>query len=100
MSQTVLTRERISDVLGQLVRRYKAQAAYLFGSYARGEATPDSDVDILVVGGPSFHPGDIFSIAEDAHRAFDKRVDAYELGELNEGTPFYRTVMAERVGVA
>ncbi|MBS5451528.1 MAG: nucleotidyltransferase domain-containing protein [Coriobacteriia bacterium] len=100
MSQSVLTRSHISDVLGQLVGRYGAQSAYLFGSYARGEATPDSDVDILVVGGPSFHPADIFSIAEDAHRAFGKRIDAYELSELNEGTPFYRSVMAERVSVA
>lgn len=31
-----------------VARKYNLHAVYLFGSYARGEATADSDVDLLV----------------------------------------------------
>ena len=31
-----------------VAQKYNLAAVYLFGSYARGEATPESDVDLLV----------------------------------------------------
>ena len=34
-----------------LLKKYHAEYALLFGSYARGEATPNSDIDLVVVGG-------------------------------------------------
>ena len=37
-------RERITPV----AKKYHLKAAYIFGSYARGEAKENSDVDILV----------------------------------------------------
>ena len=36
-----------------LLKKYHAEYALLFGSYARGEATPNSDIDLVVVGGPA-----------------------------------------------
>ena len=45
-------REEILDLLSktkpELESRYKVQRIALFGSYARGDQSPDSDVDILV----------------------------------------------------
>ena len=32
----------------QIAIRYKLKAVYLFGSYARGEATVESDIDFLI----------------------------------------------------
>jgi len=37
---------------GELGRRYKARVIGLFGSFARGEPRPDSDLDILAAFGP------------------------------------------------
>lgn len=48
-----------------LVNRYHAECALLFGAYARGDATPDSDVDVIVIGGPNFRKMNIFAFAED-----------------------------------
>jgi len=51
------TREEIIELLTrkkpELQRRFKVHRIALFGSYARGEQTPDSDVDILVDVDPS-----------------------------------------------
>ncbi len=100
MERGVLTREQLSSALAGLVERYGARAAYLFGSYARAEADGDSDVDVLIDGGPAFRKTDVFAIAEELHRAFGKRVDVYEVSELEEGHPFYNAVMRDRVLVA
>ena len=40
-------RARRDEIL-VLARRYKADNVRVFGSVARGEATPDSDIDLLV----------------------------------------------------
>ena len=44
----VLELDEIRNAVCDLGRRYGLQRAYLFGSYARGEATPESDVDIRI----------------------------------------------------
>ena len=49
VSQHVLSFTEIEDVIRTLLRQYRAEYALLFGSYARGEATPDSDLDVVVV---------------------------------------------------
>jgi len=41
--------DRIRAISERLKKEYNAQEVILFGSYARGEATRDSDVDILVI---------------------------------------------------
>ena len=60
----MLTVAEIEQNIRVLLNRYHAEYALLFGSYARGEATADSDVDVVVVGGPSFRKMNIFAFAE------------------------------------
>jgi predicted nucleotidyltransferase len=42
-------REEIRTMVRRIVRRFHPEKIILFGSYARGDAGPDSDVDLLVV---------------------------------------------------
>ena len=85
----------IESCIRVLLGRYHAEYALLFGSYARGEATPESDVDVVVVGGPGFRKTNILAFAEDLRTMTGKNVDAFELCELDVDTPFYHTVMQE-----
>jgi len=39
----------IDDVCIQIVNKYGPEKILLFGSYARGDVTEDSDVDLLIV---------------------------------------------------
>lgn len=39
----------LAEVVRRLIAAYKPERIYLFGSVARGEASPDSDYDLLVV---------------------------------------------------
>lgn len=53
LSDTLVRGRRLDDVLAEIVQRILSVRApervILFGSYARGEAGPDSDPDLLVV---------------------------------------------------
>ena len=42
-------RTPIQEIVSRIVRRFKPDKIILFGSHARGEGGPDSDVDLLVV---------------------------------------------------
>jgi len=45
----MINRRDIKRVCAQIAREFRPQRISLFGSYAYGEPTPDSDVDLLVV---------------------------------------------------
>ncbi len=45
----MIARKQIRQVCDQIVRLFKPQKVVLFGSYASGKPTEDSDVDLLVV---------------------------------------------------
>ena len=73
---------------------------YLFGSYARGDADEDSDLDFLVFGGENFKLTMIFALAEELRETLKKNVDVFEINEINKDSDFYNTIMRERLFVA
>ena len=96
----VYTQDGLIKIITSLLKKYHAGNAILFGSYARKEADRLSDIDLLVIGGPSFDPTDVFSLADDLHRATGKSVDVYELCEINQQSDFYQTILKEGVRIA
>ncbi len=42
-------KKMISEMVNRIVEHFDPEKIILFGSHARGEAGPDSDVDLLVV---------------------------------------------------
>jgi predicted nucleotidyltransferase len=49
ISKTTAVEAAIARMVQRIVRKFKPEQVILFGSHARGEAGPDSDVDLLVV---------------------------------------------------
>lgn len=90
----------IEQTIRQLLSRYHAEYALLIGSYARGEATEESDIDVVVFGGTRFKKTDIFAFAEDLRALTGKDVDAFEICEVNVGSPFYEAIMKEGKRIA
>ncbi|MGN0501819.1 MAG: nucleotidyltransferase family protein [Ruminococcus sp.] len=94
------TKSDIENAIRTLLVRYNAEYALLFGSYAREEETPDSDVDVVVFGGRNFKKTNTFAFAEDLREMIGKNVDAFEICEVDTGTPFYENLIRKGVKIA
>ena len=49
MTSSQQARDVIQQIVEKLVSGYAPQRAILFGSYAYGDPTPDSDIDLLII---------------------------------------------------
>lgn len=49
MGQAEIEDPKLAEIVRRLVEAYRPDRIYLFGSCARGEATRDSDYDLMVV---------------------------------------------------
>ena len=100
MNTKIMTLQDITYIVRPLADKYNIKSVYLFGSYAREEATAESDVDLLVYGGDGFKLTMVFAFAEELRKALQKNVDVFEIHEVNQESDFYKTIMNERVLVA
>lgn len=100
MDKRIFTLENIMAMVKPLAEKYQVKEIYLFGSYARGEADENSDLDFLVFGGENFKLTNIFALGEDLREVLQKKVDIFEINEVNQDSEFYRTIMREKVLVA
>lgn len=65
-----------SERLAQICERYGVARLEIFGSFVRGEAQPDSDLDVLVTFGPSAAGGlDIVELQQELTDLFGRPVD-------------------------
>ena len=56
MSEQIYSQEEIFAAVLPLLKKYHAERAILFGSYARKEAGATSDIDLIVVRGRRIRP--------------------------------------------
>ena len=100
MNKKVFTITDIKALVKPIAEKYNVDEIYLFGSYARDEADQNSDLDFLVFGGQNFKLTMIFSLAEELRAILNKKVDVFEINEINQDSEFYKTIMKERLRVA
>ncbi|MBQ1719219.1 MAG: nucleotidyltransferase domain-containing protein [Bacteroidales bacterium] len=76
--------QRMQDIIAEYFKTQPIQKAWLFGSYARGEQTPLSDVDILVVYDDNVGVSLLkhASMINDLEKLLDRPVDIVEDGTL------------------
>lgn len=67
-----------------IVARHHGQSVAIFGSVARGEERPDSDLDFLVELAPNARPIEILSIGVELEEALGVKVDVGTPESLRE----------------
>ena len=100
MNDKIFTITDIKALVKPIAEKYNVDEIYLFGSYARNEANQNSDLDFLVFGGRNFKLTMIFSLAEELRAILNKKVDVFEINEINQDSEFYKTIMKERLRIA
>ena len=75
MENALLTVDQIKAIAVPIAQRYGARRLSLFGSYARGEETPQSDVDLFLDGGKIRSLLQYYSFVNELEDAFGRHVD-------------------------
>lgn len=95
------TTDEICRKITPIAKKYELQAVYLFGSYARNEASENSDVDVLVDTKGSLVKGWIIGgLYNDLCDALGENTDLVTVSALtqDERTPWFtENVMRERM---
>ena len=97
--------EEIKNIIMPIVKRYNIPAIFLFGSYARGEANENSDIDFLVdtTGTGLNSLLTLGALYCDLEEAFEKHIDLITVRSIMQepkmpsDVDFKNTVMRERV---
>lgn len=66
---------RMKERIGALARRQGARSVRLFGSAARGEERPESDIDFLVEFDPACSLIDVIALENDLADLFGRKVE-------------------------
>ena len=65
----------ISTAPSRVLAQHEVSEAYLFGSFARGEQTPDSDIDLRLVCGNTMTFGALYELSHELERELGRKVD-------------------------
>ena len=80
--KTILTLLDIKKRVSDLGSQYGAERIFLFGSYARGEATVDSDIDLRIDRG-RIKGWALGGLLMDLEASLNKKVDLLTTGSLD-----------------
>lgn len=65
----------ISSAASRMLVQYDVSEAYLFGSFARGDQTPDSDIDLRLVCGNTMTFGTLYELSHELEKELGRKVD-------------------------
>jgi len=80
-----------------VVNEFNINKIIIFGSYARGEQTQTSDIDIIIDSGGRLKGLAFFGLVRKISNALPVPVDVFELSEVNNPSPTYTAIMEDGV---
>jgi len=103
----IYTLDEIARRIRPVAEKYKLRAVYVFGSYARGEAREDSDIDFLVdISGTEIKSLlQLAAVYCDLEEIFEKKIDLLTMNALEQDPQwpsqqhFRQTVGKEKVSL-
>ena len=93
----ILDMSDITQKCSAIFQNYDVNYCYLFGSYAKGKATPVSDVDLLIsanIKGLKF-----YGLVEEIRTALHKRVDVLDVNQLKDNLELVNEILKDGVKI-
>ena len=93
----ILTIDEIKEACVSVLSGYRVEYCYLFGSYAKGKATPTSDVDLLVyttVSGLKF-----YGLIEELREKLKKKVDVLDQKQIADNFDLTNEILKDGVKI-
>ena len=93
----VLELEDIIETCAKVFERYNVYFCYLFGSYAKGYAKEDSDVDLLI--DTDARGIDFYGLIEELRVNLHKKVDLLNMDQLKDNLELTKEILKDGVKV-
>lgn len=89
----------ISTAATRVLAQYDVSEAYLFGSFARGEQTPDSDIDLRLVCGNTMTFGTLYELSYELEMELGRKVDVVTNPPEHMSPAFRKSIEQDEVRV-
>lgn len=87
----------ISSAASRVLVQYDVSEAYLFGSFARGEQAPDSDIDLRLVCGNTMTFGALLELSYELEKELGRKVDIVTNPPEHMRPPFRKSIEQDEV---
>ncbi len=88
----IYTIQELQNKLKPIFEVEPIYTAFLFGSYAKGEATENSDIDIVIDSHRELLNIRFYGVLEDITQTLGKKIDLFELVEIRPNSPIYSEI--------
>ena len=92
-----MTIDEIKSIITPLISPYPIKRIILFGSYARGDASESSDVDLIIDSEGRLNAFDYFGIIGMIVKKMPVKVDVFELDEVKRPSSMFDSISKEGV---
>ena len=97
--ESIYNVNRLGEMLHPIFDANPVYSATLFGSYAKGNATEQSDVDIVIDSRGQLLNMTFYGVLDEITERLGKQVDLFELSEIRKPSPMYTEIMQSGVRI-
>ena len=95
--EMILKTDTIKSIVSNVFSRHDISACYLFGSYAKGKATGDSDIDLMIVS--SVEGIELYQIIDELENKLKKKVDLIRLETAIQNVKLMNEILKDGIKI-
>lgn len=93
----ILSLDSISEAVGTVLKGSSVMTCYLFGSYAKGKARPDSDIDLLITGAPD--DVGFYEVLGKLEKSLHKKVDLLRIESAVKNVSLMNEILKDGIKI-
>lgn len=97
MSEKIYTIEEIKNMVQEILKNFAVKKAILFGSYAKNNPSPKSDIDLVIDSDGKLLNINFYGLLEDLVQKLEKNIDLFEISEIQKDSKIYNDIQNEGV---
>lgn len=95
----MISLDYLSSAVSRVLPQYDVSEAYLFGSFARGEQRPDSDIDLRLICGNTMTFGTLYELSHELEKELGRKVDIVTNPPEHMRPPFRESIEQDEVRI-
>lgn len=97
MSEKIYTIEELRKILQKILRNFEVKKAILFGSYAKNNPNPKSDIDLVIDSEGKLLNIYFYGLLEELVQTLQKNVDLFEITEIQKNSNIYNDIQKDGI---